>query len=229
MSEIARRQVVLLKNRTYSAFLFDMDGTLIDSLGSSRRCWSRWAGKHGVDFEPMWREMHGMRQADAMRRWGPSGLDIAEEVKALVAAEMEDCEDVGPIQGAARFLNELPQDRWCVVTSAPKRLAQRRLQVAGLPTPVNMVAAEDVDDGKPAPDCYLQAARSLGFAAADCLAWEDAPAGIAAAEAAGMDVIVLSATHSGEFVTPNFMIQNYDELRVTAGPTGELQLSLTKR
>ena len=69
------------------------------------------------------------------------------------------------------------------------------MKAAGIPIPALMVAAEDVSVGKPAPDCFLLGAKRLGVDARDCLVFEDAPAGIAAAEAAGAAVMVISATH----------------------------------
>src|SRR3546814_20133997 len=91
--------------------------------------------------------------------------------------------------GAAAFLARLPAERWAVVTSAPRALAYVRIAAAGLPMPPLVIGAEDVAKGKPAPDGFLAAAARLGVAPGDCLAWEDSPAGIAAARAAGMNEI----------------------------------------
>ena len=81
-------------------------------------------------------------------------------------------------------------DRWAIVTSAPRALALRRIAAAGLPVPPVLVTADDVLHGKPAPDGFLLAAARLGQRAQDCLVFEDAPAGIAAAEAAGASVML---------------------------------------
>ncbi|TGR94325.1 HAD-IA family hydrolase, partial [Mesorhizobium sp. M1C.F.Ca.ET.188.01.1.1] len=90
-----------------------------------------------------------------------------------------------------------------IVTSAPRSLALARMKVAGIPVPAVLVAAEDVSRGKPAPDCFQLGARRLGFDARDCLVFEDAPAGIAAAEAAGASVMVINATHQHALQTPH--------------------------
>ena len=66
------------------------------------------------------------------------------------------------------------------MTSAPRALAIARLNAAGLPLPAVIITAEDVQNGKPAPDCYIAAAAALGVEIADCPVWEDAPAGIQA-------------------------------------------------
>jgi sugar-phosphatase len=212
--------------RTFAAFLYDMDGTLLDSLPSATRAWSKWAARHGVDFDEMRRHMHGMRAVETIRRWGPAHLDIEAEYEALTIAEMEDVHDITAISGAEAFLEALPADRWALVTSAPRNLALRRIEAAGLPVPPLLVTADDVTNGKPAPDCFLMAAEKLGVDPRDCLVWEDAPAGIAAAKAAGMACIVIGATHALPVETDNPVIPGYDALEVLVETGKGLQLAV---
>jgi len=212
--------------RIFSAFLFDMDGTLLNSIDSANRAWSQWAARHGVDFEEMRKHMHGMRAIETIRRWGPAHLDVEAEYEALTIAEIEDVHDITAISGAEAFLAALPADRWALVTSAPRNLALRRIEVAGLPVPPLLVTADDVENGKPAPDCFLKAAQLLGVAPQDCLVWEDAPAGIAAAEAAGMACIVIGAAHTHPIETDNPVIPGYDALEVLVEPGKGLQLAV---
>src|SRR5438132_1596270 len=105
--------------RDFAAFLFDMDGTLLDGIASANRCWRRWAEGHGLDFALIQPTMHGMRAVETIRRWGPH-LDLDEEYAALVQAELDDMDDVVAIRGADAFLRTLPVDRWALVTSAPR-------------------------------------------------------------------------------------------------------------
>src|SRR6187402_82262 len=118
--------------RTFAAFLFDMDGTLLNSIASANRAWQAWAEGHGLDFEPIKRTMHGMRAVETIRRWGPD-LDVDHEYAALTRAEMDDVDGIVAISGADAFLRALPPDRWALVTSAPRLLALRRIEAAGLP------------------------------------------------------------------------------------------------
>lgn len=212
--------------RTFAAFLFDMDGTLLDSIPSANRAWSAWAARHGVNFEEMRKHMHGMRAVETIRRWGPAHLDVEAEYAALTIAEMEDVGDIIAISGAEAFLAALPADRWALVTSAPRNLALRRIEAAGLPMPPLLVTADEVTNGKPAPDCFLMAAEKLGVSPEDCLVWEDAPAGIAAAKAAGMACIVIGATHTHPIETDNPVIPGYDALEVLVEPGRGLQLAV---
>ena len=208
----------------FGAFLFDMDGTLLTSIASAERVWAAWARRHGVDVQDLLARMHGVRSADTIRGLGLPGVDPEAEAAAITASEMEDLEGIQAIAGAGAFLASLPQDRWAVVTSAPRALAQRRLEAAGLPLPPLLVAAEDIERGKPAPDAFLLAARRLGVAAGRCLVFEDAPAGIAAAEAAGAAVIVISATHAQPLATRHPVRKGYDGLEWREDEAGGLLL-----
>jgi sugar-phosphatase len=83
-----------------------------------------------------------------------------------------------------------------------------------------LVTAEDVSRGKPAPDGYVLAAQRLGVAANACLVFEDAPAGVLAGEAAGAQVIVITAAHRHPFETEHPTLADYSNLRVKIGPDG---------
>jgi sugar-phosphatase len=211
--------------RSFAAFLFDMDGTLLNSIESANRCWQAWAEGHGLDFAQIKPTMHGMRAIETIRRWAPH-LNDEQEYAALTQAEMDDIGGIDAISGAAAFLAALPRDRWALVTSAPRLLALRRLESAGLPEPALLVTADDVAHGKPAPDCFLLAAEKLGFAPQDCLVWEDAAPGIAAAEAAGMAVVVIGATHETPMQTPHPVVPGYDDLAVLVDETVALRLAV---
>ncbi len=208
----------------FAAFLFDMDGTLVDSIASANRVWRRWAASHGLDPEIVLRTMHGVRAVETVRRLNVPGMDAEREAEILTLAEIEDVEGIVAIQGAKAFLHSLPADRWAIVTSAPRVLAVRRLAAAGIPEPRVLVTADDVAHGKPAPDCFLLAARSLGVAARDCLVWEDALAGIKAAEAAGAAVMVVSASHAHPLETSHPTITDYDAVKAVLDESGLLRL-----
>jgi sugar-phosphatase len=212
-------------NKTYAAFIFDMDGTLINSIAAANRVWTRWAQSHGMDPAPVLEIMHGVRVIETMRRLNVPETSIEQEAEALTQAEIADTAGVVPIKGAPALLSALPPARWAIATSAPRLLAQRRLATGGIPLPEVLVTAEDVTRGKPAPDCFLLAARKLGVAATDCLVWEDTAAGVKAAEAAGADVIVISATHDKEFETSNPVVVDYQGLGVHVDAAGRLSVT----
>jgi sugar-phosphatase len=203
-----------LTGRSFAALLFDMDGTIINSIAAAERVWIAWAERHGLDVAAFMPTMHGVRGIDTITRLALPGVDPAAEAEAILLAELEDVDGVVAIEGAAVFLAALPADRWAIVTSSPRRLALRRLAAAGLPVPAVLVTAEDVERGKPAPDCFLLAAERLGQRIEDCLIFEDAPAGIQAAEAAGAAVAVVTVTHKHALETGHPTIIGYGALTV---------------
>lgn len=208
-----------LPPRAFAAFLFDMDGTILSSIAAAERVWTRWALRHGLDVAAFLPTIHGMRAVETVRRLGLPGVDAEAEAAAITREELDDVEGIEAIAGVAAFMATIPAGRWAVVTSAPRELARRRIAAAGLPLPASMITAEDVVNGKPAPDGFLLAAARLGVRAGDCLVFEDAPAGIAAAEAAGATVLVISATHAHPLDTHHPAVADYAAigLRVEAG------------
>ncbi len=203
-----------------------MDGTLLSSIAAAERVWARWAGCHGLDVAAFLPTIHGMRSVETVRRLGLPGVDPEAEAAAITAEEMLDVDGIEPIAGVHAFLATLPPRRWAVVTSAPRALARRRIAAAGLPLPDTLIAAEDVARGKPAPDCFELAAARLGVAARECLVFEDAPAGIAAAESAGADVVVITATHAHPLASAHLQVRDYAPLANAIEADGRLRLSV---
>lgn len=213
-----------LPDRAFAAFLFDMDGTLLSSIACAERVWARWAVRHGVDVASFLPTIHGKRAVDTVGQLNLPGVDAVAEAAVIQAEEMVDVEGIEQIAGVAAFVGALPAGRWAVVTSAPRALALRRIAAAGLPAPPLMIAAEDVVHGKPAPDCFELAASRLGVSAHDCLVFEDAPAGIAAAEAAGASVLVITATHAHPLDTQHPVAADYAGLAPQVDADGALRL-----
>src|SRR5581483_232257 len=213
--------------KSYAAFIFDMDGTIINSIASANRVWTRWSQSHGLDPEAVLKVMHGVRAVETIRRLNVPGMNVEYEAAALTQAEIDDTDGIQPINGALALLRDLPPQQWAVATSAPRELAIRRLAAAGIPQPKVLVTADDVSQGKPAPDCFLMAARQLEVAAPECLIWEDSTAGVQAAEAAGSDVMVITATHEKTFETLHPAVMDYERLGVAVDDAG--RLSLTQR
>jgi sugar-phosphatase len=179
------------------AILFDLDGVLVDSTPAVARVWGKWALAHRLPPEKVIAQAHGRRSIETIRALAPH-LDANQENRHVEAWEIEDIEGVIALPGAAELLSSLPQERFCIVTSATAALARVRMQAAGLPLPTHLVGADDVLEGKPSPVPYLKGAERLGFPAHECLVFEDAPAGIASAQAAGMQVIALPNTYPAE-------------------------------
>ncbi|MHC1548202.1 HAD family hydrolase [Phyllobacterium sp. K27] len=214
-------------DKSYAAFLFDMDGTILNSTVAAERVWSKWAESHGLDVAAFMPTMHGVRAIDTIRRLGLPGVDPEVEAAKITEDEINDVEGVMALRGAAAFLESLPPEKWAIVTSSPLELAKRRLAAAGIPVPRTLVTAEDVKIGKPNPDCYLLGARKLGVDAPDCLVFEDAIPGILAGDAAKADVMVITATHKHPVETTHATIADYENVVLQIDVGG--RLSIVKR
>ncbi|WP_223541947.1 HAD-IA family hydrolase [Pseudomonas sp. BF-RE-26] len=213
-------------NSTYRAFLFDMDGTVLTSIAAAERVWTTWAMRHGVDVETFLPTIHGARAIDTIRRLGLPGVDAEVEAAWITEAEIVDVDGVLEVAGAAKFLRSLPLSQWAIVTSAPRELALRRLAAAGIPEPAVMITAEDVTAGKPDPAGYRLAARRLGVEPGQCLVFEDASVGILAAEAAGADLMIVTATHEQPIETLHGTLAGYDMVVASVDAGGLIRLQL---
>jgi sugar-phosphatase len=175
------------------ALLFDLDGVLIDSTPAVARVWHQWALEHGFDPEEVVARAHGRPSLSTVRDYLPHA-DHAAENREVERREIADLGGVVPLPGAVDLLASLPQDRWTIVTSCTRRLAEVRIKAAGLPLPASMITSNDITQGKPHPEPYLKGASLLGLSAAQCVVVEDAPAGIRAGKAAGARVIAFKTT-----------------------------------
>jgi len=176
-----------------AALLFDMDGVLINSTPAVTRVWRRWALDHGFNSEEVVARAHGRPSLTTVREYLPNA-DHEAENREVERREIEDLEGVIPLPGALELLACLPQDRWTIVTSCTRPLAEVRIRAAGLPLPKQLITSNDIIHGKPHPDPYLKGASVLGFPAANCIVVEDVPAGVRAGKAAGAKVIGFTTT-----------------------------------
>jgi mannitol-1-/sugar-/sorbitol-6-phosphatase len=176
-----------------SALLFDMDGVLIDSTPAVARVWRRFAIEHGLDPKELLQRAHGRPSIVTLRDYFPDA-NYEEMNNEVERQEIEDLEGVVALPGSLELLRRLPTERWTIVTSATRTLAEVRLRAAGLPVPQCIVTADDIENPKPQPDPYLKAASVLGVPATECIVVEDVPAGIRAGKAAGAKVIAFPTT-----------------------------------
>jgi mannitol-1-/sugar-/sorbitol-6-phosphatase len=170
--------------------LLDCDGVLVDSHNAAAVAWNQWAQRWAPGFDFHRDIEHGRRIRDVVAELISTPSDVAAAAADLIQLELDHATDVVPIPGARELLEALPQGTWAVVTSGGRAIATARMASAGLVPADVLVTGEDVDRGKPFPDPYLLAAQRLGVSPEHCAVFEDAPAGIEAARAAGVGAIV---------------------------------------
>jgi HAD superfamily hydrolase (TIGR01509 family) len=210
-----------MKQPNLAAVLFDLDGTLVDSERESAEAMARALRDHGVAID----------QADRDYIVGRSWVAIYESLREryplrwsrdeLIAATAEHRDrvfaEVGitTLPGAQRILELTKHLPRAVVTGSSRREARSALRHLGVLDGFGaIIASEDVQRSKPAPDGYLAAIATLGVAAADCVVLEDSAPGIAAGKAAGCTVVAVAAGnfHGWDQSQADLVIATLDEL-----------------
>lgn len=180
---------------TASGFLFDMDGTLVDSTAVVEGVWAEMCGRLGISFEAVMATSHGRQARATLADHAPwlAGDELEDVVAWMAHAEETRLDGVVEVPGAADLLRALEDAPVALVTSAHVALAEARMGAAGVPMPAVRVTAESVSASKPDPEGYLLGARMLGLAPERCLAFEDADAGIAAVRASGAALVAVGS------------------------------------
>jgi mannitol-1-/sugar-/sorbitol-6-phosphatase len=193
------------------ALLCDLDGVLVDSTAAVLRCWRRLADRHGVDHALVETTIHGRPARESIELLLPEA-DIEAEAALLADWELADLDGVRALPGAMQLRDRWPEERFAIVTSCVAPLAHARLGAAGIAPPPALVTADRVSRGKPDPECYLLAAWELGVPPERCLAVEDAPAGLAAARAAGVPTAAVTTTHAASQLEADLVVGTVADL-----------------
>lgn len=208
------------------AILFDLDGVLVDSTTCAGRIWKGWAREQGLDPERMVQMAHGRPTIETVRMVAPQ-RDAEFETAKIEDREVNDVDGLKQVPGARELLKNLPLERYAIVTSGSRRLATARLKATGLPVPERMITADDITHGKPDPEPYLKGARLLGYKPEDCMVFEDSPAGIHAAKAAGMTVVAFPTTYPlDDLSEADAAAESFLSVRVEILASGELELNV---
>jgi sugar-phosphatase len=204
-----------------AAIVFDLDGVLVDTMPTIRAAWTEWARERGLAPEQVLASIH-LTGVELIERFAP-GVDPLTEARRISARQAEAEKELGRFEGALELIEQLPGDRWAIVTSARLEPALRHLRMAGLPTPAVLITAELTPRGKPDPAGYRLAAERLGVATARCLAIEDSPAGVEAALGAGMFAAAVTNTHAAsELAQARLVIPSLTALDVVADPVEDV-------
>jgi beta-phosphoglucomutase family hydrolase len=176
--------------------VFDCDGTIADTMPAHYRAWVQALGEHGVEFpEALFYEMGGVqthRIVEILNERHGHHMPVMETAHYKESLfERIISQEVLPIEPVVRVVRDYHgQLPMAVATGSFRHVCEKVLTTLGLIDRFQaIVAAEDVKNGKPAPDVFLEAARRIGVDPKSCMAFEDANLGIQAATAAGMTVV----------------------------------------
>ncbi|GAC1338203.1 MAG: beta-phosphoglucomutase family hydrolase [Myxococcales bacterium] len=219
------------------AAIFDMDGTLVDNMAFHAKAWVGVFQRLGVEV-PVRRfavELAGLKNEEIFPLLlgravpAPEMAALAEEKETNYRAAYAPV--LAPVAGLTTLLARLRKAgvRLAVATAAPE--GNRALVLDGLALRASfekVIGAEHAARGKPAPDIFLAAAAALGVDPADCVAFEDAPNGVRAARAAGMQCCALTTAADAatlraagaDYVVADFTALPAPLLAALFGPTG---------
>ena len=187
------------------ALIFDIDGTLADTDPLHFIAWVAESKRHGFELtrETYRTRMSGRLNSEIIRDFFPQLND--EDVHAFdenkEARYREDSLELEPIAGLRRVLEHAHTRKLALaaVTNGSQVNALHNISVLGLSeTFQHVITPSDVERGKPDPEGYLLALKKLGVSADKALVFEDSPSGIAAAQAAGLQVVGLSTGLSSD-------------------------------
>ena len=206
------------------ALIFDMDGTMIDSMAYHRQSWITFAQSHGLDIEveDLMRRTTGRTGAECMAEL--FGRPIArEEAWTLVQQKEEAYRSLfspvfAEVAGFAAFAQQASARglKWGVGTAGDQhniRFAFSHLHLSQ--PPLAVVGGDEGLAGKPEPAIFMEAARRMNVRPEACIVFEDAPFGIEAARRAGMRAVAICTSHRAEELTgPHVLalVRDYHEL-----------------
>lgn len=209
--------------QTFDAILFDMDGTLINSVPAVERAWRRWAEEFEIDTSGSFSLAHGTPAKDLVTQLIPAP-DVERAFARIVQLEIEDTEGIELLPGTADALGSVPAERQAIVTSCTRALATARIGATGLNQPAVTVTADDVARGKPDPEPFRRGAELLGFDPARCLVVEDAPTGLKSARAAGCATLAVAGTHELNELDADAAVPDLSYIRVEQLADGTLRV-----
>jgi len=203
------------------AFIFDMDGVIVDSNPFHKIALKQFCSKHGrhLTEEELREKIYGRRNQDWITNlFGPvegEKLKAFADEKEALFRELY-AKDVKPLEGLPSFLKRLDDLKIprAIATSAPRGNVDFTLEKTGIGSYFHTILDDSfVSNGKPHPEVYRKAAAALNYKPQQCVVFEDSLAGVEAGKRAGCKVVGITTTHSREELTgTDLVIDNFVEL-----------------
>ncbi len=206
------------------AFIFDMDGVIIDSNPFHKIALRQFASNYGyhLDEEGLTKKIYGRTN----KEWIPNlfGRTLSADELNFYGEEKEQMfrnlykNDIRSLAGLKLFLDQMDVLKIprAIGTSAPRSNVDFVLAATGLKKYFNILLDEsDVNQGKPNPEIYIKCAQRLNLPPAQCIVFEDSLSGLAAARAAGCPVVGVATTHSTQELGTKVVIKDFTEMTPT--------------
>ncbi|SDJ24975.1 HAD family hydrolase [Natribacillus halophilus] len=202
-------------------FIFDMDGVIIDSEPIHQRVEREAAAQYGVRLDDERMQFYtGTRSEDLWKTIiEEENLDVnlgtlLSEVEGKKAIEIENSH-LQPIEGIASLLEHLKNSQYkiALASSSSRALIQTVLTKYSIQHYYDfIVSGEEVEEGKPAPDIYLEVSRQLNVDPSDCVVLEDSANGVSSANAAGMRTIGFQSDDEQQLTHAHHIVARIDEV-----------------
>ncbi|MCQ9083551.1 HAD-IA family hydrolase [Vibrio harveyi] len=217
----------------FAGLLFDLDGTLVNSIPSVTRSWTTWAIKKGLEPDYVLSRIHGRPAIESISELLPnaSRQEIQNEVIWLEELEARDTTDIEVIAGAQELLHQLNEFEvpWAIVTSGTIPVASARIKAGKLPMPNVLITPERISKGKPDPEPYLKGAEELDLNIESCICFEDASAGIHSGKTAKAKVVgMFSHGEKDALIEADYIVDNWRDVSVIKNELGEFQMILSR-
>lgn len=203
------------------AFIFDMDGVIVDTNPYHKIALREFAAKYGYSLseEELIKKIYGRTNKEWIPNLFERSLTEEEvarfgEVKEKLFRDLYE-KDIEEVAGLSRFLEQAFQldIKMAIGTSAPRSNVDFVLQHTGIGKFFSIILDEShVTHGKPNPEIYLNCAAALHFPPARCIVFEDSLSGVAAGLAAGCHVVGIATTHSAEELGTKVTMKNFTEM-----------------
>lgn len=201
------------------AFLFDMDGVIVDSNPAHKIALKEFCKRYGHELseEHLKEKIYGRTNKD----WIPAvfGQIDRQRIKTLADEKEALFRDIfiatiKPVRGLIAFLEKSQHSGipLAIATSAPRENVDFTLQHTGTGRFFNTILDESfVEKGKPDPEIYLKTARAIGYPPEHCIVIEDSLSGVKAGKGAGCKVVAITTTHTREELNEaDFVIDHFE-------------------
>lgn len=211
------------------ALLFDMDGTIADSVEAVEFSWAKWAGEMGIETPDL--ALHHGRTAAAIAADVLPPERLEEGVRRIGEIEADPSLPCSPTPGALELIRSLPRDRWGVVTSAVRPVAMARLTNSGIGEPPVFVNGDDVSRSKPDPEPFRLGRERIGAGEGSgrtAIAFEDTATGLRSARGAGCTTVGIIGTETYASLAgyADFVIADLAHVRVEQTDDSGVLLSI---
>ncbi|WP_067519949.1 HAD family hydrolase [Endozoicomonas ascidiicola] len=188
---------MLSKLQRYDAIIFDMDGTLIDSMPSHLDAWKKTSEIHGFPYDRQWHHSLGGVSTERTAEMISERYNLTLDAEKVAETKRQSLEDIfqGPVLIEETYQVLLAAEgkkKLAVGTGALRGDALALLNEVGVLGRLDtLVTVTDVNNGKPHPETFLKAAEQMGIEPKHCLVFEDTELGRQAATSAGMDCVLV--------------------------------------